>query len=138
MSLGCKMIVVAFVVLFFCDGKEFKELNEELDDHSNYIDKFPCDKPQPRTFYLKDIVSKDDWNKKYKKQIPKIRPLYTILHRCEGSGGCSKYGEKCIVNETKIVKLAYNMGLSRRIELFEVKNHTSCKCDDSTNDSRIK
>ncbi|XP_072399495.1 uncharacterized protein [Diabrotica undecimpunctata] len=137
MSLGCKVIVVTFVVLFFCDGKEFKELNEEHDDHVNYTSQFPCGEPQPRALYLEEILSKDDLMK-YKKQIPKIRPLYTILHRCEGSGGCTKYGERCTVNETEKVKLVYYLGSSGYLKTFEVENHKSCKCDDCNNDSRIK
>ncbi|CAG9840412.1 unnamed protein product [Diabrotica balteata] len=137
MSLGCKVIVVAFVVLFFCDGKEFKELNEQYEDHLDNISKVPCMVPQPRALYLEEILSKDEW-KKYEKLIPKIRPLHTILYRCEGSGGCSKYGERCTVNETEPVKLVFNLGPSGYLKIFEVQNHKSCKCDDSNNDSRIK
>ncbi|XP_050518865.1 uncharacterized protein LOC126892962 isoform X2 [Diabrotica virgifera virgifera] len=127
MALVCKVIVAAFVVFFFCDANAFEQLNELYLEHLNRS-KVPCGEPQQRAVYLEEILSKDVWNK-YKKWIKKMKPLHTILHRCEGSGGCNKhYGYRCKENETDPVNLVYYLGYRDDLVKFTVLNHTSCIC----------
>ncbi|XP_050518863.1 uncharacterized protein LOC126892961 [Diabrotica virgifera virgifera] len=136
MALSCKVIVAAVFVVFFCVITECTTLNGLWVEHKDNNSKMLCGDPQPRAVYGKEIFSKDLWNKeykKYKKWIPKMNPPYTILHRCEGSGGCSEDNKdknnkrRCQVNGMNTVWKVFRFG-NGTLESLPVVNHTSCMC----------
>lgn len=68
-----------------------------------------------------------------------IRPLGTIVHRCEEAGCCTNYNERCQPNKIEEVTLKFAV-LQRRKTDFTVtiRNHTECSCQQMLKENQIK
>ncbi|KAG5896072.1 hypothetical protein JTB14_006861 [Gonioctena quinquepunctata] len=92
--------------------------------------KFPCREPQRRVVYLRELVKGEEYDENYKKFIKDIRPLGTILNRCENNGCCKRYNERCQASKENDVDLTFlNLhGSSVKYFTITAKNHTKCAC----------
>ncbi|KAG5896071.1 hypothetical protein JTB14_006860 [Gonioctena quinquepunctata] len=100
---------------------------------------FPCSEPQRRVVSLRELVEKEEYDENYKKFIKDIRPRGTILHRCENSGCCKSYNEKCQPFKENNVDLTYMYTIENSAKYFTItaKNHTKCACQ-TVGDDLIK
>ncbi|XP_028128769.1 uncharacterized protein LOC114325044 [Diabrotica virgifera virgifera] len=100
------------------------------------ISRYPCKEPQPRVMSLMEVFDDEMWSL-YKNDMKNIRPQSTVLHRCDGSGCCKKYNEKCQARLGKEVTLTF-LHLSQK-KYIEIKatNHTRCVCE-KFSETRIK
>ncbi|CAH1119804.1 unnamed protein product [Phaedon cochleariae] len=99
---------------------------------------FPCDAPQKRMVSLREIVGDEEFELKFQKDISKITPYGSILHRCRNSGCCDKYNEKCEAVSESYVKLAFMIDRKPiRFVTVNATNHTKCACQ-KVGDNNIK
>ncbi|XP_057662237.1 uncharacterized protein LOC130897415 [Diorhabda carinulata] len=96
---------------------------------------FPCKEPQPRVVYLREIIGNEAWESTYKEYMRKMRPYATILHRCEGSGCCKHYNERCQAASDESVLLTFYIGSNDEYKTFKATNHTSCVCKKISDES---
>ncbi|KAG5896073.1 hypothetical protein JTB14_006862 [Gonioctena quinquepunctata] len=91
MELKVVSLVIMCICVVACD-----KISDYL-QHSIRVNSrsFPCSKPQPRMIYLKELVGDETFIRDYKKELKNIRPVGSILYRCENAGCCRSYNEKC-------------------------------------------
>ncbi|XP_018575758.1 uncharacterized protein LOC108914427 [Anoplophora glabripennis] len=121
------------------------DLSEEFKKHSSMVARanFPCKVPQPRVFYLEDLVSATEWNNSYQGiyEIDNVLPKWTILYRCTSSGCCVEKDKRCLPSGMDELNVTFS-SVTERIEYFQipVTNHTQCSClsTDNSGKSNIK
>ncbi|KAJ8922302.1 hypothetical protein NQ315_004244, partial [Exocentrus adspersus] len=93
------------------------------------VSAFPCGEPQPRVFYLEDLVDRDEWKLKYEPVLDNIKPQSTILYRCEFTGCCEDRETRCLPAKIEEVGVTFR-NVTERVLYFQiqVKNHTTCAC----------
>ncbi|CAG9840413.1 unnamed protein product [Diabrotica balteata] len=124
--LDFRVIVIVFVTLLMCKSQN---LVDEFTEHKQRVSKFVCDEPKPKVLYLRDLLTRK-MLRDYEMFIPFMRPYATILHRCEGTGSCSNYNERCRPYHQETVKLVFIIKINQTIyKTFELQNHTTCTCE---------
>ncbi|CAG9840410.1 unnamed protein product [Diabrotica balteata] len=122
------IIVLVFVAAgAICIGANMDEVSEHIKRVS--LSRYPCHDPQPKVMYLREIIGDDLWEEKYKMDMRDIRPFHTVLHRCDGSGCCPKYNQRCKPSATQTVTLNYLVITKQKFVEFQAENHTSCACE---------
>uniref|UniRef100_A0A6P7H4H5 Uncharacterized protein LOC114344259 n=1 Tax=Diabrotica virgifera virgifera TaxID=50390 RepID=A0A6P7H4H5_DIAVI len=135
----CNLKVIVVLVFVSAGAISTGADMDEVSEHIKRVStsKYPCSAPQPRVMYLRDIIGDELWENKYKNDMRDIRPFHTVLHRCEGSGCCSRYNQRCKPADTQTVTLKYVVITKQRFVEFPAENHTSCHCEEIS-DNLIK
>uniref|UniRef100_A0A6P7GQC1 Uncharacterized protein LOC114339511 n=1 Tax=Diabrotica virgifera virgifera TaxID=50390 RepID=A0A6P7GQC1_DIAVI len=124
--LDLRVTVIIFVTVLMCKSQNFME---EFTEHKQRVAKFVCDEPIPKVLYLQELLTRQKL-KEYEIYLPFMRPLATILHRCEGTGSCDTYNERCRpYHEAKVKVVFIIKNNETRYETFEFQNHTKCTCE---------
>nr|XP_023024448.1 uncharacterized protein LOC111512541 [Leptinotarsa decemlineata] len=119
-------LLAAWTYTVICENiDEFREHTKRISPN-----KFPCSEPQPRVLYLKDLVEENVYQEKYRNIIQHIYPINTILHRCENTGCCGKFNERCKAMNDDDVDLTFMSVRSSSVEFYHISatNHTLCGC----------
>ncbi|KAJ8922334.1 hypothetical protein NQ315_004277 [Exocentrus adspersus] len=99
--------------------------------HKKFLKMFPCKDPQPRVLQLEDVVPENVLKDKYEGVREMIRPTVTLLHRCNATGCCENFSDRCMPSSTTEVTLTFAIFHPSIHEFFKVKatNHTACACE---------
>lgn len=62
-------IVASLYGAIWCATDDFFRKNELFQQHFNRVSELPCHNPQKRIVYLKELVPKEQWEKKYKDKV---------------------------------------------------------------------
>ncbi|XP_076264830.1 uncharacterized protein LOC143199004 [Rhynchophorus ferrugineus] len=89
----------------------------------NYAETFPCGKPQPQVYTLREITGEEFT----------YDPPSVVLHRCDRAGCCLNDHESCQPDDIEDVYFLINVVDLDNIGTRRVKasNHTKCACYDT-------
>ncbi|XP_056630582.1 uncharacterized protein LOC130441084 isoform X1 [Diorhabda sublineata] len=123
------MLSVIVLVLFLVTVTVSEEDEEQFEKHIQRVssDVYLCKQPSPRVIYLPEIFG-DKWET-YKQHQASIRPLATVLHRCQATGCCEKYNEICRAKYEKTVPLMFLIASTSEYVLLTAVNDTECICE---------